>query len=437
MVLRMVFREFLRSVRGNITMIAALVLPVCVMMAGGAIDLVRSTTQKTDLQRIADAVALAGAGRLSLAGANAVEIRSYVLNEIDRQIKASPNNGNFTRDVKVSLEENSVTAWIDQKTAALFLSHLLSENVRVESEAVMRGQIKLCALALSDNSDAAINMGGSSTLEANECSLFSNSTSPTGIVADKDATLTADFICTAGGYSGDGANFSVEVTTDCPPFKDPLADNPPTPGYGACDFHDHQVGAIKVNPAGKEVKASAKGLLKFNKYGLDPGVYCGGIEILDLADLTLQPGIYIIKDGPLSIGYRAIISGEGVSFFFTGDNAILDIGRDAALDLSAPVNGQMAGILFMDDPSIAPMRTHSIRSANARNLLGTFYFPDAKLSVDTDRPIADQSAYTIIVADEIELLGRPSLYLNSDYAATNVPVPAGIGPIGGQTILRR
>jgi len=433
----MVFRNFLQSTRGNITIITALVLPVCVMMAGGAIDLVRSTTQKTDLQRIADAAALAGAGRLSLAGANAAEISSYVLSEIDRQIEASPHEGNFTRDVDVSLEENTVTTFVEQKTAALFLSHLLSDNIRVESEAVMRGQIKLCALALSDNGDAAVNLQGNSSLEANECSLFSNSKSPTGITADMSTSLTADFICTAGGYSGDDGNFSVEVTTDCPPYKDPFADNPPTPGYGACDFNDHQVGAVKLSPTEMELTVNAIDLLKFNKYELDPGIYCGGIEIFDLVDLALNPGIYIIKDGPLSIGNRAIITGAGVSFYFMGDGAVLDIGRDAALDLSAPVNGQMAGILFMDDPSVAPGRTHSIRSANARDLLGTFYFPEAKLSVNTDWPVADQSAYTIIVAEEIELLGQPSLYLNSDYAATNVPVPAGVGPIGGTTILRR
>jgi len=80
---------------------------------------------------------------------------------------------------------------------------------------------------------------------------------------------------------------------------------------------------------------------------------------------------------------------------------------------------------------------HEIRSSDARQLLGTFYLPKSTLRVDTERPVADQSAYTIIIADKIELEGKPSLYLNSDYASSDVPVPSGVGPIGGNTFLRK
>jgi hypothetical protein len=50
--------------------------------------------------------------------------------------------------------------------------------------------------------------------------------------------------------------------------------------------------------------------------------------------------------------------------------------------------------------------------------------------------VAAQSAYTVVVADRIDINGA-RLVINSDYGATDVPVPAGIGPNSGQITLER
>ena len=69
-------------------------------------------------------------------------------------------------------------------------------------------------------------------------------------------------------------------------------------------------------------------------------------------------------------------------------------------------------------------------------MLGTIYLPKGRLEIATMSPIADQSAYTAIVARSIRMSGSPTLVLNADYAATDIPVPAGIGPTGGEVFLR-
>jgi hypothetical protein len=48
--------------------------------------------------------------------------------------------------------------------------------------------------------------------------------------------------------------------------------------------------------------------------------------------------------------------------------------------------------------------------------------------VDAKNPVADRSAYTIIVAKQVELFDGPNLYLNTDYSASDIPVPSGVGP---------
>ena len=55
------------------------------------------------------------------------------------------------------------------------------------------------------------------------------------------------------------------------------------------------------------------------------------------------------------------------------------------------------GILIFDDRG-SKADKHRIYSDNARKLLGTIYLPNGVLYVDANKPIADQSAYTVIVA---------------------------------------
>ncbi len=55
--------------------------------------------------------------------------------------------------------------------------------------------------------------------------------------------------------------------------------------------------------------------------------------------------------------------------------------------------------------------------------------------IDAKKPVADQSAYTVVVAQQVNLYEGPNLYLNANYEGTSVPVPKGVGPIGGRVVL--
>ncbi len=57
--------------------------------------------------------------------------------------------------------------------------------------------------------------------------------------------------------------------------------------------------------------------------------------------------------------------------------------------------------------------------------------------VKTSKPVADQSAYTAIVARQLSLDLNPTLVLNSDYNATDIPVPTGLSGIGGRIVLTK
>jgi hypothetical protein len=147
------------------------------------------------------------------------------------------------------------------------------------------------------------------------------------------------------------------------------------------------------------------------------------------AQVTLSQGIYIIKDGPLIVSSGSSLTGDYVGFYLTGKTAQLHFTPDTTVSLSAPKTGQMAGLLFFRDRDAQTDDVLSISSNNARRLVGTMYLPRSTLRIDAQRPIADMSAYTVIVVRRLQLFSGPNLGLNTSYGASDVPVPKGIGPL--------
>jgi hypothetical protein len=98
----------------------------------------------------------------------------------------------------------------------------------------------------------------------------------------------------------------------------------------------------------------------------------------------------------------------------------------SSINMSGAQTGTYAGfvILTTRDNSNA----FSISSNNARRLEGAVYIPSATLNVTgTSNNVADQSAWTVVVAKSLQLTGSPNLVINANYSASTVPVPAGVG----------
>jgi hypothetical protein len=66
-------------------------------------------------------------------------------------------------------------------------------------------------------------------------------------------------------------------------------------------------------------------------------------------------------------------------------------------------------------------------------LLGTVYLPKSELELNSAADVGSDSAYTALVVNKLRVREGPNITLNSDYDATNVPVPPGL--IGGKVIL--
>ena len=401
-------RAFIRERSGNVALIAGLAFPMLILSAGVALDYGSASSSADRVQDMADTAAIAGARELVLANAETSHIQSVaelsvqsnagagsVLSAITVKATADPKEGTVT--VKVS--------GLHKNTFGGFLNPAQSP-ISAVSVARAHGGSKLCVLGLHPSANGAIKLENNAKITANACAVYSNSSHKHAIKTFHSSSITAGLICSVGGNDGLKGSFDPAPITDCPSVSDPLAARP-HPAVSSCDENNLTISNQTIT--------------------LSPGVYCGGLTIEGASDVTFESGEYFIVDGPLLINDTSKVQGEYTGFYFHGSAAELTIARNTTVELSAPKDGELAGLLFFQDAASAAKKSRfSILSNDARTLLGTIYLPAAEFYVDATAPIADKSAYTVIIADKFLLYAGPNLVLNTDYAKTDVPVPDGV-----------
>jgi Flp pilus assembly protein TadG len=407
--------RYAANVCGGLALTFAMSAPVLIGSLGVAIDFVNYNRVKTDLQAAADAAAVAGAREMQLAQSDSEQVTSAALSFAAHRLTGNADataedlkSDNLMVHAEILVADSAVKVDIAE-TWSPFFAHFVSTGitpVTVSATARFVGSNNICVLGLS-NTGRAVYLDRNSRLTGNDCGIYSNSSRSDGFKVDAGAHLSSSLNCVKGGKDVDvSAVVDPGVLTDCPAIADPLSNRPP-PAVGACDFN--------------------KFVVKDETRSLSPGVYCGGLVVDGKANVTAKPGIYILKDGELKVAGEATLSGEGVSFFITGKKpAPIYFAPKSHLSLSAPADGAMAGLLFYEDRGVPQKLKHKISSDDARKLEGTIYLPVGDLIIDAKDPVADQSAYTAIIVNKLELNMGPNLILNSDYDATDVPVPEGI-----------
>jgi Flp pilus assembly protein TadG len=403
---------------GNVALTFALLLPALLAAAGAAFDYSRYHSARTSLQEVADAAAIAGARQFFLNAESSSAAEAVARQTAENAIGAQAADLGAVVGAEADTQLSRVDVKISAKLSSTLLSAIVADgfDITVDAAAEARGGgAGTCIIGLDPSARDTLMLNANAKIDGPRCAVYSNSTSNAGLAAFRNARIESGLTCTSGGYAGGAMNFSPMPLTDCPPREDPLA-NRPEPVVGACNHTRKQVDNFKGS--------------------LDPGVYCGGLVINGASDVTLNPGIYVIKGGPLEVLRTSKVRGENVGLFFTGKNADLYFQETSDISLSGPLSGVMAGVLIwqQNDPRAAKM--FEVRSTKVHTLTGTIYLPNSTFYASVDAPVAQSSAYTAIVARKIALDGNVELVLNDDYGSTSVPVPGGIGAAGGEVFLR-
>jgi hypothetical protein len=400
-------------------MIFALLAPLLFGLTGGLVDIYSFEQHKTAMQDAADAVALAATTEASVQDWSEQAIQAVAESYV--QANLTPKSEVDTSVYKVvttpdrDKREISVTVTVDHHNYFMLGYFTGSPQIVVKSVAKLSGETPVCLLALEDYHVGATTIAGTSTISAKGCASYSNSVSPIGLDVNSTSKLETAATCTGGGYRGSLSSYRPAPTVDCPIMADPLAGRIP-PTVGPCDFTNFSI--------------------KKTTQTLNPGVYCGGILIQTKAVVTLNPGVYIINGGEFKTTGLGSVTGKGVTIYFTGKDGRMLLDGTSSVSLEAPSTGPTAGLLLFQDPKMA-LTKYEISSKLASQLLGTIYLPNGHFIINANNKVAEASAFTVIVARYFEVGAQTQLYLNSNYSATTVPVPNGLGSATKRVVLVR
>jgi Flp pilus assembly protein TadG len=424
---------------GGVAQLFAFAFPVLVALVGLGVDSAGFYDQQSRMQTAADSSALAIAKEMHLFVEDTSALEEFAKSRVEAMLgTVKLGERPHTISVDVNTDDGRATVNVSMVAPTFLPVDVWGDNpIVVEAVASTYGSEDLCVLGLNKSASDTVSADKAALITAPDCAIQSNSTDEEGLAAEHLSMVVSALICTSGGYSGDSASFTPTPEVDCPVVEDPLAERvPPIPG--GCSYLDF---------------VAEKGVST-----IEPGHYCGGLKISNNADVVAAPGVYIISGGELRVENNAKLYGDNVSFYFADDSATLRFKDKAEVELSAPKDGLMAGILFFENPSAPLGRDFEIASDSVRKLLGTIYLPRGIFKGDGTListvkntangvtaaaglgeilpTIGEASAYTVIVANQLDLKGV-NLVINSDYAASDVPVPDGIGPHSQKVRLSR
>jgi len=385
-------RALNRNQKGAVAAMFAVMLPAFIGALGLAIDTGATYEQNRRMQTAADAAALAAAQEVRGENYDGVQNAAYAGARqngfepapdagINVEVHRPPTTGAFKGDSEY------VEVIVTQPQPLYFMRLFKEAPEDIRARAVAGTQPgDTCILTLNKTAQASFDAGGNATLRLQDCGVTVNSSNSRAGIANGSSIVEAAHISIVGGYSG--SNFNPEPFTGADAIDDPLGSFV-MPAAGGCTFTEKQVIMTTTT--------------------LNPGNYCGGIEVRSQAAVTFNPGVYYLTGGGLNANAGAILNGEGVTFVNTEKKPtykydVVWINGGAGINLSAPTSGPWQGILFYQDPKITSTKTNIFNGGADMQLKGIVYFPTTSTKFSGD--FGTDAQQLLLIGDKIEFTGN-------------------------------
>ncbi len=402
-------RAFLRDQSGNYAIIAALISPVLIGVAGLATEGGLWYNKHQTLQGAADSAALSAATQYGL------NVNANLNNQAASIILTYGFSAGPGTTITVNRPASSGAYTGNNKSVEVII---MTQQPRLLSSIYGTGPVTItgravalpgsngtgCVLSLSATASGGTSSKGTSDVNLTHCSLYSNSSSASALVNGGSATIHADTVNVVGDISGgSGITTTSGVNKGVSPASDPYADVA-MPTFAGCNYNNVTYKTTVT---------------------IDPGVYCNGISLNAGAVVTMNPGVYIIDRGSLKVAGGATIQGTGVTIFFTsstGENyADATINGGATLAIKAPTTGPLAGIAIFGDRRMPITTTFKFNGGAAQVLGGAVYLP--KASVEYAGGASTNIHCTQLIGDTISFVGNSNLAIDcSTYGSRPIGV---------------
>jgi Flp pilus assembly protein TadG len=392
---------FRRAAGGNVSMIAALAAVPILLAVTGVLELTDMSKERADLQAAADAGALAGAGQLAIATIGATQINGAAETVARQTLDGHSDNptARFTATADIKVGTVTVAGHAQHRPLIGFMNFGAS-GLAVTATAENVQRVPLCILQTA--SSGGIKLGDAARIRATGCAVHANA----DIKVNSSALIQAEAAQAVGAVSGP---IEPQGHAGALPIADPFA-TMDLSSKKACNLLEGNILPIQLGSG---------------TMSLPPGLHCLPITVIGSGTLFLQPGDHYFL-APLIMTDSSSLVGDDVSLVF-GIGNVFNFSKNANVRLSARKSGPNAGFLIAT--SRDNLGTFTIASGKVSQLLGTIYIPNANLVVDTPGNVAQDSAWSVIVAKTLTLRQNPVLVINSNYAGSSIPVPEGVGPL--------
>ena len=375
------WRSFKYDNSGHFAVFTAIVAVPILLCVAVALEFTLQTKNKRTLQAALDSAALAAV----IPGNMSVSEREQYAEQIFFQNFARSNYTDF--ESTASNDRVDVTARYQPKSLFVNLLNDAGSGTNGYSSAVRTVEDVICVMTLNEIASDSLTIDKNALLQAPGCSVQVNSNAKRALYVPGTYVPSASSICVVGGAAG---SLPQDIKTACSPVQDPY-DHLSYAGTSVCDYS-----AVGFNPTGLPESF----VVGEPSRELKPGVYCGGLHIYD-SNVKLNPGTYVIKDGPLTVGHNAVVNGSGVTFVFTGKQSVLYTYDNVEMDLTAPSSGYYAGLIFFQDRNSSVGETSILKGGIDMRLVGTAYFPTQDLFVGGVGEMGAKSPAMAFIADNI------------------------------------
>jgi Flp pilus assembly protein TadG len=418
-------RQFVRDERGQVAiMFGFLALPLF-MLGAGAIEYGSAFSLKNKVQAAADIATLSAASMPSGTSAAAREAKASAVFSANLTnvpgLTALPSANGSTVNMTVSGSH---------PTAILKLIHIDSINIGATSSATASYSDqttttttsvdagKICLLALDPAAANGFISQGTPNVRYENCWAHTNATSSEAIAGGGSAVVTGAGHHAVGGVSSSATGvYSPVPTGGAAVVNDPFA----TVGAYQTPYSSY---SPKFTPPTVSSVCKASNLrLKKGTFTLDPGRYCGGIEIQAQANVTFNAGEYIITGGQFLVQSGSSVSGSNVLFYFASTATTMTVIGGGTVNLKGRTSGpdDLKGFLFIAHPDAGRGLTSNIQGGGSFTMEGMLYMPTQNILVTGNGDSNSSSNMFAMVAKSFEFRGNGIFRYKPWNAASNMP----------------
>ena len=391
-------RRFTSDRCGNVVIIFALVTIPLVGAVGISVDYVKASQLRTRMQQALDAAALAGVAESS-SSLKISKATSHFQSQISNDWGTTPT-ASFSVDGAGKLIG---TAQAAAKGSFVGMLGQSSISVKVATAAVTSGTTsKVCILLVDPTQSQSLLVNSGANLNAPNCEIHVRSTASPAAIFNSGTTLNVKKICIKGNNIIKNGTANPPAETGCAAISDPFSSSMPSVSVGACTYNNqvYNPGSVTISP----------------------GVYCGWTNFNGSGTLTLNPGLYIIKNGGMTFNSGWTVTGNGVTFYLVDQDATITFNGNVNFKFTPPTSGTYANILMFEPAGLANTNL-PINGTSGSSLQGLLYLPSRDVMINSVSNVS---------GDKVTMVFSSVIFnaLNWTFDAGNIAMSASAGSGG-------